>query len=77
MMLPALTVLVVTPMLWNGSMLRAVRSAGKSMDRRPMSRHKEQGERNAPGISMILTAYFSCLHIVGDFVFQSQNIAIL
>jgi hypothetical protein len=33
---PALTVLVVTPVLWNGSTLGAVRSAGESTDRRPM-----------------------------------------
>lgn len=33
---PALTVLVVTPVLWNGSTLGAVRSAGESTERRPM-----------------------------------------
>jgi len=33
---PALTVLVVTPVLWNGSMLGAVRSAGESTERSPM-----------------------------------------
>jgi hypothetical protein len=33
---PALTVLVVTPELWNGSTLGAVRSAGESTERRPM-----------------------------------------
>ena len=33
---PALTVLVVTPVLWNGSTRRAVRSAGESTERSPM-----------------------------------------
>jgi len=33
---PALTVLVVMPVLWNGSTLGAVRSAGESTERRPM-----------------------------------------
>ena len=33
---PALTVLVVTPVLWNGSTLGAVRRAGESTERRPM-----------------------------------------
>jgi hypothetical protein len=33
---PALTVLVVIPVLWNGSTLGAVRSAGESTERRPM-----------------------------------------
>ena len=33
---PALTMLVVTPELWSGSTLRAVRNAGKSMESRPM-----------------------------------------
>jgi hypothetical protein len=33
---PALTVLVVTPVLWNGSTLGAVSSAGESTERRPM-----------------------------------------
>ena len=33
---PALTVLVVTPVLWKGSTLGAVRSAGESTERRPM-----------------------------------------
>jgi hypothetical protein len=35
-MLPALTMLIMMPMLWNGSLLEAVRSMGKLMDRRPM-----------------------------------------
>jgi hypothetical protein len=33
---PTLTVLVVTPVLWNGSTLGAVRSAGESLERRRM-----------------------------------------
>jgi hypothetical protein len=33
---PALTVLVVTPVLWNGSTLGAVRRAGESTESRPM-----------------------------------------
>lgn len=33
---PVLTVLVVTPILWNGSTLGAVRRAGESTERRPM-----------------------------------------
>ena len=33
---PALTVLVMTPMLWNSSTLEAVKSTGESTDRRPM-----------------------------------------
>jgi hypothetical protein len=32
---------------------------------------------DAPGVSMILTAYFCCSPVAGDFVSQSQNVAAL
>ena len=33
--------------------------------------------KESPGVSMILIAYFSCSPVVGDFAFQSQNVAAL
>src|SRR5580693_2561902 len=54
-----------------------VKSTWPDNNQSSMSGPREKGGENAPGVSMMLTAYVSCSPVTGDFAVQSQNVAAL